>query len=478
MAAHKMKKVVFKSVICFVFLLIVPIFVLVFSLTKNIKFEINGEQVLSIELGSTYEELGTSAYTCTMFNCKDISDIVSIAGEVDTTKVGNYIIKYIIDDSNYIERTVRVVEYEPPVISLNGESKVRICPNREYVEEGYVAEDNYDKDLTDQVERTLEGNYVYYKVSDSSGNEAVISREIVYEDNEVPVLELLGKKTVYLQLGKTYSDAGFNVTDNCDGDIANNVKVTSNLETDKVGYYEIKYEVADSSGNNVEVIREVIVYDTNSANDKFKYELTSYIKNKGYNVSVGYKNINTGYTYSYNASKLYYGASLIKTLDALYVYEKMELTDELRTLVKNAISVSSNSAHQKLITKIGFNNLKSYGVSLGANNTLKGSDDFGYTTVNDQMAVLSYLYNFVNSNELGNELKQYFINDYFNYLLFSDSPVIMHKYGYYGSYFHDVGIVLDDEPYFIVILSLEGKSDFASIIQDLSKKIYELHKDY
>lgn len=478
MPVCEVKKIVIKNVFKVVLLLIVPVIILVFALVDRVKFEINGEQILSIELGSTYEESGTNAYLCTMFNCKDISDSVSVVGEVNTAKVGSYIIKYIVDDSDYIERTVNVVEYEPPVILLRGESKVKVCPGKDYVEDGYTAEDNYDEDLTDKVEVFQEGDYLYYKVRDSSGNETMVDREIIYEDSEAPVLNLLGNEKVYLKLGKTYTDDGFVVVDNCDGDITNNVKVTSNVEIDKTGNYEIKYEVVDSNGNKVEAVRKVIVYDTNSLNEKFKNELTAYIEEKGYKVSVGYKNVNTGYTYSYNSSRWYYGASLIKVLDALYVYEKMNLNDELRTLVKNAISISSNSAHQKLVNKIGFNNLKNYGVSLGANNTLKGSDNFGYTTVDDQMVVLSYLYDFVNSNELGNELKQYFINDYFNYLLFPDSPVIMHKYGYYGSYFHNIGIVLDDEPYFIVILSLEGNNDFASIIQDLSKKVYELHRGY
>ena len=91
------------------------------------------------------------------------------------------------------------------------------------------------------------------------------------------------------------------------------------------------------------------------------------------------------------------------------------------------------------------------------------------------MVVFEYLYNFVNSRDNGAELKSYFINDYCNYLLFDGSPEIMHKYGYYASYFHDVGIVFDDQPYIIAILSLEGNNNYKSVIRDISKKVYELH---
>ena len=52
----------------------------------------------------------------------------------------------------------------------------------------------------------------------------------------------------------------------------------------------------------------------------------------------------------------------------------------------------------------------------------------------------------------------------------------MHKYGYYGSYYHDVGIVYADDPYIVVILTKHGNGNFKSIVQDLSKKIYGLNK--
>ena len=47
-------------------------------------------------------------------------------------------------------------------------------------------------------------------------------------------------------------------------------------------------------------------------------KLTAYLEN--YNVSVAFKDINTGYTYEYNSDKTYYAASTIKMLDAIYIY--------------------------------------------------------------------------------------------------------------------------------------------------------------
>ena len=43
-------------------------------------------------------------------------------------------------------------------------------------------------------------------------------------------------------------------------------------------------------------------------------------------------------------------------------------------------------------------------------------------------------------------------------------------------YFHDVGIVLDNTPYIVIIITGEGKNDFAKVINNLSKKVNELHR--
>ena len=70
----------------------------------------------------------------------------------------------------------------------------------------------------------------------------------------------------------------------------------------------------------------------------------------------------------------------------------------LRDLVKYAITVSDNSAHQMLVDYIGFTNLKKYGNSLGAKNTLIGGDNFGQIDTNDSIAYLTELYKFINDN--------------------------------------------------------------------------------
>ena len=131
--------------------------------------------------------------------------------------------------------------------------------------------------------------------------------------------------------------------------------------------------------------------------------------------------------------------------------------------------------HHYLVKYIGKNNLKQYGIDLGASNTLNGTDDYGQTTVKDQIIYMKKLYEITKNNQ-NKELKSYFIESTWNLLKFNKSPQIMHKYGHYESVHHNVGIVLDDNPYIIVVLTKEGHGNYSNIIPTISKKIYEYHK--
>lgn len=238
-------------------------------------------------------------------------------------------------------------------------------------------------------------------------------------------------------------------------------------------------------------------------------ELNNYIS-KRYEASVMYEDLTLGFNYSYNTDIVYYAASTIKSLDALYIYTKaaageLDLNEtlvyskkykwsssremskkkygekvSLRDLVKYAITVSDNSAHQMLIDYIGRKNLKSFGNSLGAKNTLVGADNFGSISTTDAIIYMKALNDFFSNNgELGVELKTYFLQADQNGLSFVDKKIeAAHKYGEYSYYYHDIGIVYDEHPYVIAILTHEGNDDFIEIIKDINSHIFELHNLY
>ena len=149
----------------------------------------------------------------------------------------------------------------------------------------------------------------------------------------------------------------------------------------------------------------------------------------------------------------------------------------LRNLVKYAITVSDNTAHDMLINYIGKSNLKAYGNSLGAKYTLIG-DNFGEITVDDALIYLKELNKFIEENEeLGLELKQFFLDSEQNYLNFPDLDILAgQKYGEYGFYYHELGIVYAKHPYLVAILTTEGKKE--SVIRSINEQVYELHKKY
>lgn len=212
---------------------------------------------MEIELGSNY----TFDYECynlfTNLTYKTVS-----TGNVDTNKVGSYkinvSIKYLFYNvnKNFI---VRVVDKIPPDIELKGDNPTYVCPNKDYIEEGYTAFDNYDGDITDKVDAIIDKDNILYRVFDSSFNRTEVKRDIIHEDKINPSIELKGKRTIYIYEGNSYIEEGYTAFDNCDGDITDKVVSTGNVDTNTIGTYNITYEVKDSSGNSFNTDREVIV---------------------------------------------------------------------------------------------------------------------------------------------------------------------------------------------------------------------------
>ena len=228
------------------------------------KIKLNGPETMKIKLNDKYVEKGA----ITVINGKQISKKVDISGKIDTSKPGKYVIKYSIKTGflkDIKERTVEVIDDISPVIELVGNKEVTICKNAQYKEEGYTASDNYDGDLSEKVTVKEVEDGIEYTVFDSSNNTFTVKRTIKKEDNEKPKLSLVGPSIKYLMVNSSYVEQGVEVSDNCDSDIKNNVKITGNVDNKKAGTYKITYQVTDSSGNSSQVERKVIVY--NRSND-------------------------------------------------------------------------------------------------------------------------------------------------------------------------------------------------------------------
>lgn len=372
------------------------------------------------------------------------------------------------------------------VFYLNGNSTYIVKVNSKYNDLGFVAK-VFNKDLqslvniTGNVDTTKTGEYLISYNLNFLGKNYYLDRKINVVDNQEPDIILNGDKEINIYIGDEYEELGASAFDNYDGNITNNIVISGTFDNNKIGEYILTYTVSDSSKNVSSVDRKIIVkareekikegndYSKNSNCDK----ISDYILLNGYNVSIGYYNLITGKTYLYDENKIYYGASLIKTLDAIYLYDNNLVTSDLKDYIEAAIERSDNDAHYYLINYIGKNNLKDYGISLGAKYTLYGNDNYGSTNVIDQMIYMKKLFALSKNND---ELRNLFINNYGNYMQI-DGVINMHKYGYYGKYYHDVGIFFDDEPYVLVILTEHGNNNEKDVINDISNLMYKYHRN-
>jgi len=193
----------------------------------------------------------------------DFSDKIKVnTDSVNVNKIGNYkidaSIRVLFFDIKK-EFTINIVDNEKPVIELSGDNPSLVCSGKNYIEEGYTANDNYDGDITNNVIITELNDSILYSVMDSSGNESKLERKLVIGDNEVPSIILNGSSIINLYLGERYYEPGYTASDNCDGDITGNVVVTDYVDTSKIGSYTVKYEITDSTGNKNSTERTVIV---------------------------------------------------------------------------------------------------------------------------------------------------------------------------------------------------------------------------
>lgn len=139
---------------------------------------LNGEEKIEIEYNSEYEELG---YKAKDNYDGDLTDKVKINNKIDSTKLGEYDIEYLIEDSSKnvtkVTRKVAVKDLSAPEININRNINSYAIINEPIKLDNYTATDNYDGDLTDKVKMTGEVNFtkkgvykVTYEVTDSNGN--------------------------------------------------------------------------------------------------------------------------------------------------------------------------------------------------------------------------------------------------------------------------------------------------------------------
>lgn len=308
-------------------------------------------------------------------------------------------------------------------------------------------------------------------------------------DTIPPTIELTGSETITITQNNSYTEPGYTANDNIDGNITNNVYVYTNLNNKVPGTYKVIYEIKDSSGNKTNQQRTIIVKkkevpkqytSTKTTNEEINNKINEINKKLSkYKVSVGYVNLDNNYTYIYNGNKEYFGASLIKVVDAMYIYENKLLDTKNKEHVKQAISISSNSSHSYLVNKIGKKTLTNYIKEISNKTPQCNSRYYCQTTVHDQISYWIHLNYLIETLDNGEELESYFINKVGNHISYDLKYDNLHKYGASYDYYHDVGMFkTDTNKYILVVLTQELNSynkHIKYLFRDISEEISELN---
>ena len=232
-----------------------------------------GDSTVTVEARTTYIDAGATATDNVDGN---LTASIITESDVDTSTPGQYTVTYNVSDAAgneavEMKRIVIVEDTKAPIITLTGDSIIRIKAGSIYNDQGATAFDNIDGNLTaristvSNVDTSVPGEYtVTYNVSDDAGNAAKeVIRTVIVEDTTVPVIILTGDSIIGVEAGTPYEDEGATAFDNVDGDITNNIIIVNNVDTSIPGQYTVTYNVSDTAGNAAEeVTRTVYVQDT------------------------------------------------------------------------------------------------------------------------------------------------------------------------------------------------------------------------
>ena len=233
----------------------------------------------------------------------DVTDAIIKTDTVDLSKPTTYVVAFDVTDAaglkaKTVHRKVIVEDVIPPTISLKGNLKIDVEAGSDYVEPGWLSEDELDGDVSNTVEVTFKDSTgsavpgidtmvpdrsvftVTYAVTDAAGNTFALDRIVTVRDRTAPVLTLTQTR-LNLEFDIEYNEPGWSATDTLNGDLSGRVAVDGPYVLTGVGQSEevpttfnamavadvgtafaIKYSCIDDAGNAATAIRVVTVVDT------------------------------------------------------------------------------------------------------------------------------------------------------------------------------------------------------------------------
>ena len=181
---------------------------------------------------------------------------------------------------NTVQSDGSTSDITPPMIHLAGDLSIDVEENATFHDPGVervtddkdtldkndvkVSYEYYDGETTktvDGVDTSKRGvYYIYYKISDQSGNEGARIRSVnVYKkDTEPPVIRLKGESEITIERDSVYEEQGAEAEKNGE-DFSSRIVTVGEVNPKKQGIYFIKYIVTDKEGNTASIVRTVTV---------------------------------------------------------------------------------------------------------------------------------------------------------------------------------------------------------------------------
>jgi len=195
--------------------------------------------------------------------------------------------------------------------------------------------------------------------------------------------------------------------------------------------------------------------------------LDALLRRHGDRVSVYFSNIETGFTYRYNANRVYHGASVPKAPFSMYIYQKADRGEtnldsrhrfqggflSQREMLRRNLMYSCNTSTLTLRDVHGTAGYRRWVADLGGNSTWVSNSIMGSRLTIEEAARFTWaIYHYIESDAPHSaEFRQHLLNNRFRHII-SDYPLAS-KSGWTSTVFHDIAIVYADSPYILVVLS-------------------------
>lgn len=223
-------------------------------------------------------------------------------------------------------------------------------------------------------------------------------------------------------------------------------------------------------------------------------------------VSLYYQDLESGYSYMYNAEHTYSAASLMKAPYCMYILQlaaegKCNLSQKvtytanflsegtgiiknepfgteytIQQLIEYAIRYSDNAALRMLRSIIGVDGFKTFAASIGIQNTAHiGLITNSKITVTDAATYMRAVYNFIRTDETYGKMLYDYMTHTRNPMFYSSYPLVR-KYGWADEAFHDMALVDAPHPYLLILCTDhdEGTTADFAMFRNIANTIEKL----